>query len=332
MRALFRTGWAGTNAAHRIVQDLPTDQALEVLVDLLRSPEPKWSRTYRSFWLGRSVGMRQHLPRPGDPGPVEMCSYHWLAEALQRTNVTVDPLLPLLEEKPDLFWNVVTAPLLAHLKANQGEVRKLLPLMRHQDDKVVNIVSHLVANTDAEGISEPEFRRLLAVVPDVRVEQMANGLIQVARQPLETSDWLWGEMERQGESRGRGLLSATWLFEMRSRRGSNLLASKLASTNAIVRLAALRVARHPGKSEAVFDQVKAFAAGGSPEERTLAVQACTTLAMSPKLRLDLRMEAARIVRGSGDLPQLEALRKRAEEMGYPPELKRVLAEQPAPRP
>jgi hypothetical protein len=204
--------------------------------------------------------------------------------------------------------------------------------MRHGDEKVVSIVSHLVANSDAEGVSEPEFRRLLAVVPDVRVEQMANGLIQVAKQPLETSNWLWSEMERQGESRGRGLLSATWLFEMRSQRGTNFLASKLASTNATVRLAALRVAHHPGKSGPVFDQVKAFAIGGNAEERALAVQSCGALAMSPKKSLELRLEAARIVRESGDVPQLEALRKQAEAMGFPSELKRVLTETSPPEP
>ncbi len=332
MRAALRQGWAGTNEAWSVVRQLPTDQALGVLVKLLRQPESRSTALYRRGWEKLSPAMRKKLPAPANSGPVEMCAYHWLADALQRTNVTVDPLLPLLEERPDLFWNIVTAPLMAHLKAHQDDVRKLIPLLRHCDFKVVNIAGHLVAHSDAEGVSEPEFRRLLSVVPDERVGQMANGLLQVVRKPRETADWLWGEIEHQSEPRGRALLDALWMLEMRTRRENGWLGAKLASTNALVRLAALRVAQHPGKSEPVFGQVKEVALKGNAEERALALQACSSLALAPKKPLELRLAAFGVVRDSGDGTLLESMRKRAGEPGFPEELKVALTETPSPHP
>ena len=320
MRAALRQGWAGTNEAWSVVRQLPTDQALGVLVKLLRQPESRSTALYRRGWEKLSPAMRKKLPAPANSGPVEMCAYHWLADALQRTNVTVDPLLPLLEERPDLFWNIVTAPLMAHLKAHQDDVRKLIPLLRRDDIKIVGIVAHLVAHSDLEGESEPEFRRLLPLVPDDRVGWIANGLLQVSRRPQETANWLWDEVERQSEVRCRAMKSTIWMLEMRGRREEGWLASKLASTNGMVRLVALQVAQHPGKSESAFSQVKSLAISGNAEERDMALQSCVLLALAPKKPLDLRLEAARIVRDSGDAKWLRKLREGVEFSDVPREL------------
>jgi hypothetical protein len=321
MRVAFKAGWAGTNDAHQIVRQLPTRDALRVLAELLLAPEPRAAALYRGMRSKLPTSWQNTFATPPSPGPVEFCAYQWLGEALTRTNVSVEPLLPLLEEKPDLFWNILPAPLIAHLKLHQEDVRKLIPLLRHPDFKVVNVVSHLVANSDAGGVSEPEFRWLLTEVSDEWVGQMARGLVSVARRPKETSDWLWNELERQGAVRGRALLSAVWLLEMRGRREDGLLASKLTSTNAMVRLAALHVAQHPSRSEPVFEQVKGLAIGGNTEERTLALRACGLVARSSQRPLAVRMEAARVVRESGDARLIESVEK--DEL--PDEVKAALA-------
>jgi hypothetical protein len=321
MRDALGTGWPGTNEAHRIVQQLPTGDALHVLVDLLRTPEPSFVQMYQRVWFELPDGLRKIVPGPTSSGPVEMCAYQWLAETLTRTNVTVEPLMPLLREKPDLFWNVLPQPLLVHLNAHQEDVRKLVPLLRSKDFKVVNVVSHLVASSDREGVSEPEFRRLVSVVPDDRVSQMADGLVGVTRTPDDTANWLWAEIDRQVPNRARVLIPAVRQLEFRIRREVGFLGLRLGSTNRMVRLGALEVAAsHPSRAAQAFERIVQLASSSDPEERALALRACVLVAASPQRPLAMRTEAARVVHESGDGESVKA----AQERELPDAMKGVL--------
>jgi hypothetical protein len=322
MRDALGTGWSGTNEAHRIVQQLPTGEALHVLVDLLRSPEPSPLRLYQRVWSELPDGLRKIVASPTSSGPVEMCAYQWLAEALNRTNVTVDPLIPLLNEKPDLFWNVLTQPLLVHLNAHQEDLQKLVPLLRSKDFNVVNVVSHLVASSDKEGVSEPAFRRLISIVPDDRMSQMANGLVGVTRTPEDTANWLWAEIARQDANRAKVLIPAVRQLELRLRREAGFLGRRLYSTNGLVRLGALQLAAsHQSRAAQAFERIVELADSADPRERFFALRACVLVAGSPQCPIAMRTEAARVVHESGDGEAVKA----AQERELPDVVKAALA-------
>lgn len=322
MRVAFKAGWAGTNDAHQIVRQLPTRDALRVLTELLLAPEPRAAALYRGMRSKLPTSWQNTFAAPPSPGPVEFCAYQWMGEALTRTNVSVDPLLPLLEEKPDLFWNILPAPLIAHLKLHQEDVRKLVPLLRHPDFKVVNVVSYLVSNSDADGVSEPEFRRLLTVVPQDRIRQMANGLLRVTHTPEGTADWLWAEMDRQAPERAAQFSETIQQLEIRIRREAGFLRDKLGSTNRLARVSALRVAAmHPSKAASAFERIVDLAGTQDSEERALALQACGLVARSPQRPMAMRTEAARVVRESGDARLIESVEK--DEL--PDEVKAAMA-------